>query len=437
MRGLCERSVRVRSGSTRTLTRLAILFVPTELNCVAEEREPIVSKLLLVPLDDIVVFPNMNVTLTVDVGDEERVLLVPKHEGEYAAVGTVARVTDRVRLPGGTTAVALEGLHRGVAGAAETDARGRLFVEVEERRDSVEGRRPAPRARDRVPRRRRGDPRAARRRRPHPGLRPLDRRAGRARRHVRLLARPELSTRRSQLLETVDVAERLELALKLQRERLSLMQIRRADPRGRQRRDGEAAARVPAAQADGLDPQGARRGRRVRRRGVPDEDRGGRDAGGGARAGRQGARALRADGRELARVADDPQLPRLAARSPVGHTLGGGARPDAHARGARRRPRRSRGRQGPDRRVHRRREAAQGARHRGRQARRRDPDADRASRDGQDLDRRVDREGAQPRVRADVARRRSRRGGDPRPPAHVHRRAARAGSCARSATRRR
>ena len=48
------------------------------------------SKLLLVPLDDIVVFPNMNVTLTVDVGDEERVLLVPKHEGEYATVGTVA-----------------------------------------------------------------------------------------------------------------------------------------------------------------------------------------------------------------------------------------------------------------------------------------------------------------------------------------------------------
>ena len=48
------------------------------------------SKLLLVPLEDIVVFPNMNVTLTVDVGDEDRVLLVPKHDGEYAAVGTVA-----------------------------------------------------------------------------------------------------------------------------------------------------------------------------------------------------------------------------------------------------------------------------------------------------------------------------------------------------------
>jgi ATP-dependent Lon protease len=46
--------------------------------------------LLLVPLEDVVVFPNMNVTLSVDVGDEERVLLVPVHEGEFAKVGTVA-----------------------------------------------------------------------------------------------------------------------------------------------------------------------------------------------------------------------------------------------------------------------------------------------------------------------------------------------------------
>ena len=90
------------------------------------------TKLLLVPLDDIVLFPNMSATLTVDVGDETRVLLVPKHEGEYAKVGTVAEVTDTVRLPHGGHAVALNGLHRGVAGAAETDASGRLFVEVEE-----------------------------------------------------------------------------------------------------------------------------------------------------------------------------------------------------------------------------------------------------------------------------------------------------------------
>ena len=85
-------------------------------------------RLLLVPLEDLVVFPNMNVTLTVDVGDEERVLLVPKHEDGYAKVGTVAEVTDRIRLPGGGRAVALNGLHRGVAGAAATDAQGRLLV---------------------------------------------------------------------------------------------------------------------------------------------------------------------------------------------------------------------------------------------------------------------------------------------------------------------
>ena len=57
------------------------------------------STLLLVPLDDIVVFPNMNVTISADVGDEERVLLVPRHEGEYATVGTVAvSILARVKL---------------------------------------------------------------------------------------------------------------------------------------------------------------------------------------------------------------------------------------------------------------------------------------------------------------------------------------------------
>ncbi len=183
------------------------------------------SKLLLVPLDDIVVFPNMNVTLTVDVGDEERVLLVPKHEGEYAAVGTVARVTDRVRLPGGTTAVALEGLHRGVAGAAETDARGRLFVEVEERSDSVK-------ADDRL-RELETEYRAL-----VEEILELRGDDGRIQAFVRSIAEPgaladtsgyspDLSfDQKVELLETVDVAARLELALKLQRERLSLMQIR-------------------------------------------------------------------------------------------------------------------------------------------------------------------------------------------------------------------
>jgi ATP-dependent Lon protease len=95
------------------------------------------TRLLLVPLDDAVVFPGMSVTLAVDTADEESVLLVPRHENEFAAVGTVANISERVRLPGGAHAVVLEGLHRGIAGAAVNEPNGRLYVDVDERPDPV------------------------------------------------------------------------------------------------------------------------------------------------------------------------------------------------------------------------------------------------------------------------------------------------------------
>src|SRR3954452_3635351 len=94
-----------------------------------------VADLLLIPLDDIVVFPNMSPTLTVDVADKERVLLVPRHEGDFASVGTVAEVVAHVRLRGGGHAVELMGVHRGIAGAARNGLRGELRVEVDERED--------------------------------------------------------------------------------------------------------------------------------------------------------------------------------------------------------------------------------------------------------------------------------------------------------------
>ena len=40
------------------------------------------TDLLLIPLDDTVVFPTMDVTLPIDVDGEQRVLLVPRHEGD-------------------------------------------------------------------------------------------------------------------------------------------------------------------------------------------------------------------------------------------------------------------------------------------------------------------------------------------------------------------
>ncbi|MGA8364057.1 MAG: hypothetical protein WB709_06010, partial [Solirubrobacteraceae bacterium] len=74
--------------------------------------------LRLIPLEDTVVFPNMGITLTEEVGDDERVVLVPRHENEFLDVGTIAEVTERLRLPGGGHAVAISGEHRALIGAA-------------------------------------------------------------------------------------------------------------------------------------------------------------------------------------------------------------------------------------------------------------------------------------------------------------------------------
>ncbi len=185
------------------------------------------TTLLLVPLEDIVVFPNMDVTLTVDVGDEERVLLVPRHESDFAAVGTVADVVDTVRLPGGGRAVSLTGLHRGIAGAAHTDAQGRLRVEVEERPDEEQE----------------VDGRVKELEREYRAIveEVLEVRGddGRISAFVRSISDPGTLAdtvgyapdfsfeQKVQLLEAVDLRERLELAVDLQRERLAELQVRR------------------------------------------------------------------------------------------------------------------------------------------------------------------------------------------------------------------
>jgi ATP-dependent Lon protease len=190
------------------------------------ESELILSDLLLVPLEDTVVFPGMTVTLAVDAGDEDRVLLVPRHEQEYAKVGTVAEVADRVRLPGGATAVALTGLHRAVIGAAHTDSQGRLRVEAEERVDEN----PPPVQTRELEREYRAVVEEILE------LRDADERISAFLRSISdagALAdtcayAPDISfAQRVELLEKVDVVERLELALALQRERLAEYQVRR------------------------------------------------------------------------------------------------------------------------------------------------------------------------------------------------------------------
>src|SRR4030081_2023057 len=94
-------------------------------------------RLRLIPLDDTVVFPNMGITLTIDVGEDKRVVLVPRHENEFLEVGTIAEVSEKIRLPGGGRAVALSGEHRALIGAAETGTDAELSEQIDERPDEV------------------------------------------------------------------------------------------------------------------------------------------------------------------------------------------------------------------------------------------------------------------------------------------------------------
>jgi ATP-dependent Lon protease len=185
------------------------------------------QKLLLIPLDDTVIFPTMDINLPVDATGEERVLLVPRRGGEYAKVGTIANVTGSIRLPGGARGALLESIARGaIAGSAESDAQGRLRVEVTE----------------------------------HPDDKPVDKRTRELEREYRAVVEeileergaddrvgaflrsisdpgpladtagysPDLSfDQKVRILETLDVTERLALALEFQRERLTELQVRR------------------------------------------------------------------------------------------------------------------------------------------------------------------------------------------------------------------
>jgi ATP-dependent Lon protease len=180
----------------------------------------------LISLDDTVVFPHMQVTLPVDVGTESRVFLVPRHGTDYARVGVVAEVVERLQLPGGARAVALRGLHRGVAGAARADRDGELRVDVEERPDVI----PPP-------------SRTAALEQEYRAIvdEILELRGddGRMRAFVRSITdvgaladttgySPDLTfAQKVEVLQALDVVERLRLAVKLQRDRLAELQVRK------------------------------------------------------------------------------------------------------------------------------------------------------------------------------------------------------------------
>src|SRR6476619_6528415 len=183
------------------------------------------ASLPLVPLDDAVVFPGMPVTIPAISGNDRRVLLIPRRGVGYARVGVVAEVTKRHTIRG-TAVMSLDALFRGAPGIAHGDQDGVLRVEVHEHPDVAP---PQELTADLEREYRavveeilelRGDD-------------------GRISAFVRSITEPGAladtagyspdlnNEQKLELLETLDVRERLEVSIRFQRERLAEMQVRR------------------------------------------------------------------------------------------------------------------------------------------------------------------------------------------------------------------
>src|ERR1700687_2355689 len=100
----------------------------------------------LLPLNNAVVLPGMVVTIPVEREEagaaiaaaregDGLVLLVPRVEGKYASIGTVAKIEDSRKLPNGVDVAILQGLHRGSVGSAAAGTGPALRVLAQEAKD--------------------------------------------------------------------------------------------------------------------------------------------------------------------------------------------------------------------------------------------------------------------------------------------------------------
>ncbi len=104
------------------------------------------ERLPVLPLSAGVVLPHMNATIPLESEEARaalkaaraadlRVLLIPKVEGRYASVGTVAKIEDTGQTADGTPAAVVQGRYRAVFSNVEPDLGGGLFAEVDPRPD--------------------------------------------------------------------------------------------------------------------------------------------------------------------------------------------------------------------------------------------------------------------------------------------------------------
>ena len=283
----------------------------------------------LLPLTSGVVLPGMVVTLTIEFrgcpagiaaseSSDGELLLVPKVQGcATRRSGPSPRSRTSARLRNGLEALVIRGVHRSVVGTGVAGTGDGVWVQHEPRLDPETSTERA-RARPRVPRDGREHRRGARGPRGR-RLPPRDSDPGQIADTAGYS--PDLSVEQKvEILETLDVEQRLEKALAVGEGGPRRARAEGPDPQRRPRRHGEEPARVHPAPADGRDPQGARRGVGRRRIGeayrekiaearIPEAAR---------RRGRARARPARAHPRAVARVRMDPHVPRLDDRDPVG-----------------------------------------------------------------------------------------------------------------------
>jgi ATP-dependent Lon protease len=93
-------------------------------------------------MDDVVVLPHMSVTLAVD-GDSQKaaieaarqgnrlILLVPRIDGQFGKIGTVARLGESAELPTGAEAFIIRGEYRAHLGSGQADIGGALWVKAD------------------------------------------------------------------------------------------------------------------------------------------------------------------------------------------------------------------------------------------------------------------------------------------------------------------
>lgn len=96
----------------------------------------------LLPLTQGVVLPQMVVTIALETDEAkragsaaaeagDRIVLVPRVDGRFSRVGTIAAIESAGDLPNGTRALVIRGVSRGRVGTGELGAHGALHVQVE------------------------------------------------------------------------------------------------------------------------------------------------------------------------------------------------------------------------------------------------------------------------------------------------------------------